>query len=128
MELFQDLLEQGMRDCVFLNAQRVDDGYGGVKTEWSEGAKFKAGLSLDSSMQARIGEKLGVTSLYTVTTSKSIALEYHNVFKCLETTLDDKTKLPELILRVTSKSDKLTPATSNLDMRQCSAEEWELTR
>lgn len=121
------LIEEGMRDCVFLNKQTVDDGYGGQNTEWTEGAHFKAALTFDSSMQAKIGEKQGVTSLFTVKTPKSINLEYHDVFKVLAKTTG--TKLPEIILRVTSKNSvETTPDSSTLDLRQCSAEEWELMR
>ena len=118
------LLDEGMTKCVFLNKTTVPDGYGGSKTEWSEGAEFLAAVTFDASLQARVAEKQGVTGLYTVTTSKAVALDYHDVFKRLKTKLDDGTELPEIILRVTSKSDKMTPASAGIDMRQCTAEEW----
>ncbi len=121
------LLEESMTKCVMLDKRTKPDGYGGFTSEWTEGAEFSAAITFDSSMQARIGEKQGVTGLYTVTTVKTIVLDYHDVFKRLACKLKDGTKLPEKIFRVTSKSDKATPASAGLNMRQCIAEEWELT-
>lgn len=122
------LLDEAMVTCCFLNKQIIPDGYGSTKTEWSEGAGFKAAIILDSSLQAKVAEKQGVTGLYTITTSRAIDLDYHDVIKRLATKLSDGTEVEEIILRVTSKSDKMTPASAGLNMRQVSAEEWELNR
>ena len=95
------------------------DSYGTLKTTWTEGAEFEAAASFDTSMQARIGGIQGVTSLYTITTSRTINLQYHEVVKRLS---DGK------IFRVTSDGDdKKTPPSASLDMRQVTAEEWSLT-
>ena len=84
-----------------------------------DGAPFDAAIVLDNSMQARAAEKQGVTSLYTVTTTKALNLQYHDVFK---------RKRDNKIFRVTSDGvDKHTPASASLNMRQVSAEEWELS-
>ena len=115
-----------MVKCVLLDKKIKSDGAGGFTTEWTEGVEFNAAFTLDSSMQARIGEKLGVTGIYTVITPKALALDYHDVFERLATKLDDDTELPEKIFRVTSKSDKTTPVSAALNMRQCIAEEFEL--
>ena len=94
------------------------DGYGGYTPTWQEGAEFDAAIVMDTSMQARIAEKQDVTSLYTVTTKKVMNLQYHDVFRRLS---DGK------IFRVTSDGDdKHTPASANINMRQVTAEEWEL--
>lgn len=112
------LLSEAMEQCVFLNKSKVPDGYGGYKTEWTDGATFDAAIVFDTSMEARVGEKQGVTSLYTVTTSKALTLEYHDVFRRVS---DSK------IFRVTSDGDdKKTPASAFLDMRQVTAEEFTL--
>lgn len=112
------LLSEAMTTCVILNKTTQADGYGGYITNWTDGAEFEAAIVLDSSMQARIGEKQGVTALYTVTTSRALNLQYHDVFRRVE---DGK------IFRVTSDGDdKKTPQSAGLDMRQVSAEEWEL--
>lgn len=113
------LLDEAMESCVFLNKQRIDDGYGGYKTTWTEGAEFKAAIVFDTSIEARVADVQGVSSLYTVTTQRGLTLEYHDVFRRVR---DNK------VFRVTSDGDdRFTPASAGLDMRQVTAEEWELT-
>ena len=113
------LLNDFMENCVMLNKSTVSDGYGGYTTTYTEGAEFKAAITFDTSMQARTAEKQGVTSFYTITTSKALTLEYHDIFKRLS---DNK------VFRVTSDGDdKYTPNSSSLDMRQVTAEEFQLT-
>lgn len=94
------------------------DGYGGVVTTWQDGATFKAAIPLDTSLEARVAQKQGVSNIYTVTTSRTINLQYHDVFRRES---DGK------IFRVTSDGDdKKTPPVAGLDMRQVTAEEWEI--
>lgn len=112
------LLDEAMETCVFLNKQRVTDGYGGYKTTWTEGAEFKAAIVFDTSIEARVAQVQGVYSLYTVTTQRDLTLEYNEVFKRAS---DNK------IFKVTSDGDdKFTPQSAGLDMRQVTAREWEL--
>lgn len=112
------LLLSAMEDCTIINKSTVDDGYGGYVTVWTDGANFKGAIVLNNSIEARIAEQQGVTALYTVTTSRALNLQYHDVFRRIS---DGK------IFRVTSDGDdKKTPASATLDMRQVSAEEWRL--
>lgn len=113
------LLSEAMEKCILLNKSSVPDGYGGRRDIWQESDfDFNAAIVFDTSLEARRAEKEGVTSLYTVTTEKSIKLEYHDVFKRIS---DNK------IFRVTSDGDdKYTPASATLNMRQVTAEEWNL--
>lgn len=104
--------------CVMIDRQTVSDGLGGVKVNYVEGAEFDAAITLSNSIQAQIAEKQGVTGLYRVTTSRSINLQYHEVFK---------RKSDGKIFRVTSDGDdEHTPPSSTLDMRQVTAEEYTL--
>lgn len=115
-----NLLEELMEDCVFLTKTLTPDGYGGYNTAYLPTTKFGAAITFDNSLEARRADKEGVTSLYTVTTSRNLTLEYHDVFKRLK---DGK------IFRVTSDGDdKYTPKSATLDMRQVTAEEWELPK
>ncbi len=112
------LLDEAMETCVVLDKVTINDGYGGFKSTYTEGAEFKCAITFDSSMQARIADKQGVSSLYTVTTDREIIFQYHDVFKRRR---DGK------IFRVTSDGDdKFTPTSAGLNMRQVTAEEWEL--
>lgn len=112
------LIDEAMADVVLLEKRRESDGEGGFTTTWYEGARFKAAITFDSSMQARTASAQGVTSLYTVTTRRAAMLSFHDVLKRLS---DGK------IFRVTSDGDdRFTPASAGLDMRQVTAEEWRL--
>ncbi|MBQ6413028.1 MAG: hypothetical protein IJI19_06085 [Ruminococcus sp.] len=110
------LLSDAMEKCVLLSKVTVADGYGGYIATYADGAEFDAAIVFDTSMQARVAEKQGVTSLYTVTTTRALTLEYHDVFRRVS---DNK------VFRVTSDGDdKYTPRSASLDMRQVTAEEW----
>lgn len=112
------LLSEYMETCRMLNKSVVSDGYGGYITTWTEGAEFDAAIVFDTSIQARQAEAMGVKSRYTVTTGKNMHLEYHDVFR-----RENDSK----IFRVTSDGDdKYTPASSSLNVRQVTAEEWTL--
>ena len=112
------LLNDAFEACTMLHKTSADDGYGGETTVWVDGATFQAAITFDSSMEARTAQSQGVKSLYTVTTRKSKVLEYHEVFR---RNRDGK------LFRVTSDGDdKATPDSATLDMRQVTAEEWEV--
>lgn len=113
------LIQAFMADCIMLDKSRTTDGEGGFEVEWTESAPFSAALTKDTSIEARRAEKEGVTALYTVTTDRALILEYHDVFRRVS---DGK------VFRVTSDgTDKATPETTSLNMRQVTAEEWKLT-
>ena len=112
------LLSEAMEPCTMLIKTVVSDGYGGYTTTWTEGVEFDAAVVYDTSIQARQAEAQGVKSLYTVTTTRKLTLEYHDVFR---------RETDKKIFRVTSDGDdKFTPSSASLDMRQVTAEEWEL--
>lgn len=111
------MIEESMEAVCFMEKHREPDGEGGFITTWTEGAGFMASITFDSSLQARVAEKQGVSSLYTVTTAKNAKLEYHDVIKRLS---DGK------IFRITSDGDdKQTPARAVFGQYlQVNAEEW----
>lgn len=112
------LLSEAMENCIMLDKSTRSDGYGGYITTWTEGAKFDAAITIDTSIEARTAQQAGVTAIYTVTTGKAMNLQYHDVFKRAR---DGK------IFRVKSDGDdKHTPKSATLNMRQVTAEEWEL--
>lgn len=113
------LLDEMMSPCVIINKTVVNDAYGGYETQWVDGAEFSAAITIDNSIESRVGQAAGVTSIYTVTIHRAMMLEYHDVFRRES---DGK------IFRVTSDGDdKFTPNSAGLDMRQVTAEEWRLT-
>ena len=112
------LLDSAMETFAMLDKTTTPDGYGGYIATWTNGAEFQAAAVFDTSIEARVAGVQGVTSLYTITTTKAMNLQYHDVVKRLS---DNK------IFRVTSDGDdKKTPPSATLNMRQVTAEEWEL--
>lgn len=112
------LLSEAMETFVMLDKHTERDGYGGIITTWADGAEFKATAVFDSSMEARVASNQGVTALYTITTEKNVNLQYHDVFR---------RKSDGKVFRATSDGDdKKTPAGASLNMRQVTAEEWEI--
>lgn len=111
------MIEESMEPVCSMEKTRTPDGEGGFITAWVEGVEFQASITFDTSIQARVADKQGVSSLYTVTTAKNAALEYHDVIKRLR---DGK------IFRVTSDGDdKQTPPRAMFGQYlQVAAEEW----
>ena len=117
-ERAMSLLAEAMEPCVMVDKHTVEDSYGGFTTQWVTGAGFSAAIVLDDSIQAQQAMSQGVTGVYTVTTQKSINLQYRDVFR---RTRDGK------IFRITTDGDdKKTPDSAGLNMRQVRAEEWSL--
>lgn len=113
------LIDNFMTGCRLMERRRVSDGAGGWIVSWEEGPEFDAAVVLDQSMQARVAEKEGVSSVYTVTTRRSAPLSFHDVFKRLS---------DGAIFRATSDgAGKQSPEVGSLDMCQVTAERWELT-
>ena len=113
------LLEEAMEEFTILDKKTQSDGYGGIKTDYVDGATFLGALVFNSSTQMIIAQSQGVTSAYTLTTNKNIILEYHNIIR---RTKDNK------IFRVTSDGDdKFTPNSASLNMRQVTCEEYSLS-
>lgn len=105
--------------CVIMEKTRVPDGEGGWSSTWAEGARFRAAIVKDTTLNARIAEKEGMTAIYTVTTDKNLPLDFHDVFKRLK---DGQ------VFRVTSDStDQETPDVATFQFHQVSAEEWSLS-
>lgn len=112
------LLEEAFEDFIVLNKIRIDDGYGGSTVQWVEGITIQGAMVFNNSIQGRTAQAMGVNSLYTLTTKRSLVLDYHDVIK---------RKSDNKIFRITSDGDDFyTPESAGLDMRQVSCEEWRL--
>lgn len=110
------LIDSFKKPCVLLEKVRVSDGEGGWHTTWTEGVEFSAAVVLDSSTLSKIAEKEGVTSIYTVTTSKNVSMDFHDAFRLLTT---------GETFRVTKVNDP-TPGPMTEQFNQYQAEKWEL--
>ena len=109
------LLEEAFEDFVIINKNMVDDGYGGISTEWTEGATIRGAMVYNNSNEMRIAQALGSTASYTFTVKKDLLLDYHDVLKRVS---DGQ------LFRLTNNSDDYhTPAAASLNMRQYDAEQ-----
>ena len=112
------LIDSMTSECTLLDEITVTDGRGGYVRRWVDGATIMAAITIDGSTEMKIAQAQGVKAIYTITTTKAVNLQYHDV---LRRESDNK------IFRVTSDGDdSKTPPTAGLDMRVVTAEEWAL--
>lgn len=115
MSLIDDFTE----DFVMLIPVQVPDSEGGMSTVWTESETIRAAITLDSSQVTRTAESEGTANIYTLTTTRSVLVDFHSVLRRVS---------DGSIFRVTSDGmDNKTPSSATLDMRQVSAEKWRLT-
>lgn len=112
------LLTEAYEPFTIMDRRTQPDGYGGYEITWVEGATIDAAATYNSSIEALTAQAAGATALYTITTTRAINLQYHDV---LRRDRDGK------LFRVTSDGDdNYTPKSATLDMRQVQAEEYVL--
>lgn len=110
------LLERMAESCKVMNRARVDDVFGSSTDTWTEGSSFNATIVKNSSTEATIAEKQGVSEIFTVVTARSSKLGYHDVFKRVS---DGQ------IFRVTSEAiDSEAPDASTVQICKVTAEKW----
>ena len=112
------LIDTMMEKCRILNHIREDDPYGSYTDTWRDGASFDATIIKDTTTEAHIAEKQGITEIFTVVTRKQFPLSYHDVFRRLS---DGQ------IFRVTSNAkDSEAPEASTVKIAKVTAERWSL--
>ena len=112
------LFEEMMEPCIMMDKTSVPDGQGGFDYDWTEGASFDAAIVKNTSLNAIIAEKEGVTEIYTITVYKTTTLDFNDVIKRVS---------DGAIFKVTSNmKDSETPARSSFQIGQVSAKKWEL--
>ena len=112
------LLDDFARPCVLLEKTRQPDGEGGYTVEWTDGAEFQNYQALDTTMEARIAEKQGVTSVYSALVDKAVPIEYNDYFRDTST---------GQTYRVTSNPrEKEAPKSATFSLKFFTAERKEL--
>lgn len=110
------LIEKIMEPCVILNRIRTDDPVGGYTETWQDGAKFDAAVIKNSTTEAVVAEKQGISEIYTVVTRKGFPLDFHDVFRRLK---------DGAVFRITSNvADSEAPETSTVKIAKVTAERW----
>lgn len=114
------LLDDAYESFTIINKVVVDDGYGGTKDTWVDGANIMGAMSYNNSTQMKVAESMGSTSSYVLVVKKNVSLDYHTVLR---------RKSDNKVFRLTSDSDDMkTPPNAGLDMRIYNAEEWKLPK
>lgn len=112
------LIEAFYQPFKFMELTRKPNGLGGFEELYKEGAEFNGALVMDTTTQARIAEKQGVTSLYTLTVPLDVPLRYGDLFRSVET--GDT-------YRITSRTgEKKTPSVASFQFQNFSAELYSL--
>lgn len=112
------LLDEMKTACTMIDKRTIPDPAGGFGPEWVDGASFEATIIKNQSLEARIAEKDGLKSVYTVVVDKNIPLSFHDIFRREE---DGQT------FRVTSDiKDSVAPARSTVPIGKVTAEEYVL--
>lgn len=112
------LVDNAMEKSYIIDKTTAPDGRGGVITTYKAGAEINVAYSFDSSTQARVAQQADTNDRYTLTTRRSVNLQYHDIVQRVR---DGK------YFRVTSDGDdNFTPNSSPLDIRQVQAEEWKV--
>lgn len=112
------MIEGMMEDFHIMDKTTANSGLLGTTAVYVDGAVIKAFARKDSSMEAKLAEKQGVTEVYTVVVNKSVHLDYHDVIK---------RDSDQAIFRITSNiTDEKAPDASTVPIAKVSAERWEL--
>lgn len=112
------LLDEMKTVCTMIDKRTIPDPAGGFSPEWVDGASFEATIIKNQSLEARIAEKDGLKSVYTVVVDKGIPLSFHDIFRREE---DGQ------IFRVTSDiKDSEAPTRSTVQIGKVTAEEYTL--
>lgn len=109
------LLEEAFEEFTVVNKSMVDDGYGGVITEWTDGAVVRGAMVYNGSNEMRIAQALGSTASYTFTVKKDLLFDYHDVLR--------RSRDGQLFRIMNNSDDYRTPDSAGLNMRQYDAEQ-----
>ena len=108
------LIENMMEKCHILNKIRQDDLFGSETITWQEGSSFEASIIKNSTTEAIVAEKQGITEIFTVVIKKGFVLSYNDYFK-----RDSDNQ----VFRVTSNvKDSEAPAQSTVRIAKVTAE------
>lgn len=112
------LLDGMMTECRMMDRTTVPDGFGGFKDAYEPGATFQATIRKDSSTEALIAEKNGLSEIFTVVVSKRLRLRQNDVIR---------RESDKQIFRITSDTlDSEAPDASTVKITKCTAERWVL--
>lgn len=117
-EIALSLLSASMESFTVMNKTTAPDGYGGYITIYTEGVEIQGAMPFDNSVQVKIAQAMGAKSTYTLTVKKNVELDYHTVLK--------RNRDGQCFRLTSGTDDHQTPASAGLNMRQYTAEQFEI--
>lgn len=116
MSIFDEtIMKDFQENLVMLDRRTVPDGYGGIKTQWVDGAGFTAVMTQPQSGSAEIADAITESKTYKVVTGTNITLNKDDYLRRVR---DGKT-----FKILNGNADRLAPDDSELQMRVTTAEE-----
>lgn len=114
------LLDEATELFVRMEKADIPDGEGGQTSEYTPNGSFWAAAVYNSGSQARAAQQTAAVGRYLITTKRGVVLKYHEIIKRARDGLTFKI--------VSGGTDRQTPHSAWLDMRQWEAEEWKEER
>lgn len=112
------LLDRMMTPCRIMDHITGDDPYGGIIDSYEPGATIQAVIRKDTTTEAQVAEKSGMSEFFTIVTNKRVRLHYHDVIR---------RESDGAIFRITSDSlDSEAPDASTVKITKATAERWVL--
>lgn len=107
-------LEDWFEDFFFMDYLSTPDGLGGFTHELVKGAPFRAGINAVKGVEALIAGRVGLKTIFTVTTHKNVELEQNDIILRVK----DNRKY-----RITGNAaDNTTPEKAQVQQRYVTAE------
>ena len=112
------LMDEYAVSCVMQTKTWTEDPVGGYKHAWTNGLSFTAAWEYQSAPEVTVAEQQGVKRTYNIYVDKTLALDFHEVFR--------RTDNGQVYRVINPGTDRHTPTFSRLNKRLLVVEEWEL--
>ncbi len=100
-----------------MQRQRVADGIGGYNESYVEVQEFNGAITTDSAVETIAASKRGVASVFTLTTTQDVNIQYNMVIK---------THTNEYYRITTNPDEFQSPRVSSLNLKTCKCEKWKV--
>ena len=112
------LIQNIMDKCHLIDIVTSDDAYGSARKSYRVGASIDAAIIKNSTTEAIVAEKQGITEIFTVVTNSGSMLDYHSIIR------RDSDK--EYFIITSREVDSKAPAQSTVQISKVNAERWKV--
>ena len=114
MALIYDIMQK----CHIIDTVTSDDAYGGGLKSYRVGASIDAAIIKNSTTEAIVAEKQGLTEIFTVVTRSGSLLDYHSIIR--------RDSDSEYFIITSREKDSEAPAQSTVQISKVTAERWKV--